>query len=71
MLPQAVPTPANLARQLTAGNVRLCTQVTVSRLRIKELRRVHTLVDGEIANYTRPLREGVSLEQSLGGAEQR
>jgi hypothetical protein len=47
--------------------------VTVSRPRIQELRRALTLVDREIANYTRAVAKGdfSSLEQAIAASEQR
>jgi hypothetical protein len=73
ILQQAVLTPATLDRLLTVVNARLRAQATVSRPRIKEIRRALTLVDREIANYTRAIAKGdfSSLEQALGAAEQR
>lgn len=62
-----------LDRLLTVVNARLRAQAQVSRPRIKELRRALTLVDREIANYTRAIAKGdfSSLEQALTAAEQR
>ena len=73
LLLQAVFTPATLNRVLAAVNVRLRAQAQVSRPRIKELRRALSLVDREIANYTRAIGKGdfSSLDQALGAAEQR
>jgi len=73
ILQQAVLTPATLERLLTEVNARLRAQATVSRPRIKELRKALTVVDREIANYTRAIAKGdfSSLEQALGAAEQR
>ncbi len=73
ILQQAVLTPATLDRLLTVVNARLRAQAQVSRPRIKELRRALTLVDREIANYTRAIAKGdfSSLEQALAAAEQR
>jgi len=73
ILQQAVLTPATLDRLLTEVNARLRAQATVSRPRIKELRRALTLVEREIANYTRAIAKGdfSSLEQALAAAEQR
>ncbi len=72
-LQQAVLTPATLERLLTEVNARLRAQATVSRPRIKELRKALTVVDREIANYTRAIAKGdfSSLEQALAAAEQR
>lgn len=54
-------------------NAQLRAQATASRPRIKELRRALTLVEREIANYTRAIGKGdfSSLELALGAAEQR
>ena len=73
ILQQAVLTPATLDRLLALVNAKLRAQATVSRPRIKELRKALTLVDREIANYTRAIARGdfASLEQALGAAEQR
>jgi len=73
VLRQAVLTPDMLDRLLTVVNARLRAQATVSRPRVKELRKALTQVDREIANYTRAIAKGdfSSLEQALGGAEQR
>ncbi|MGD0266439.1 MAG: hypothetical protein ABSD47_16020 [Candidatus Methylomirabilota bacterium] len=73
ILQQAVLTPATLERLLTEVNIRLRAQATVSRPRIKGLRRALTLVDREVANYTRAIAKGdfSSLEQALSAAEQR
>jgi DNA invertase Pin-like site-specific DNA recombinase len=73
ILQQAVLTPGTLDRLLTVVNARLRAQATVSRPRIKELRRALTLVDREIGNYTRAIGKGdfSSLEQALAAAEQR
>jgi len=73
ILQQAVLTPATLDRLLAIVNARLRAQATVSRPRIKELRKALTLVDREIANYTRAIAKGdfSSLEQALAAAEQR
>ena len=71
MLPQVVFTPANLApRQPTAVNARKCTQATVSRPRVRELRRALTLVERETTNYTQAIARGdfFSLEQALVAA---
>jgi hypothetical protein len=73
ILQQAVLTPATLDRLLTVVNARLRAQATVSRPRIKELRKALALADREIANYTRAIAKGdfSSLEQALTAAEQR
>jgi hypothetical protein len=73
ILQQAVLTPATLDRLLSEVNARLRAQATVSRPRIKELRKALTQVDREIANYTRAIAKGdfTSLEQALAAAEQR
>jgi len=73
LLQQAVLTPATLERLLTVVNARLRAQATVSRPRIKELRKALTQLDREIANYTRAIAKGdfSSLEQALAAAEQR
>jgi hypothetical protein len=73
ILQQAVLTPATLDRLLSVVNARLRAQAAVSRPRIKELRRALTLVEREIANYTRAIAKGdfASLEHALAAAEQR
>ncbi len=62
-----------VAPPLSAVNARLRAQAQVSRPRIKELRRELTLVDRQIANFTRAIGKGdfSSLDQALGAAEQR
>lgn len=73
VLQQAVLTPDMLDRLLSVVNARLRAQATASRPRIKELRKALSLVDREIANYTRAIAKGdfSSLEQALAAAEQR
>ena len=73
ILQQAVLTPATLDRLLAIVNTRLRAQATVSRPRIKEIRKALTQLDREIANYTRAIAKGdfSSLEQALAAAEQR
>ncbi len=73
ILQQAVLTPATLDRLLAVVNAKLRAQASVSRPRLKELRKALTLVDREIANFTRAIAKGdfSSLEQALTAAEQR
>jgi hypothetical protein len=72
ILQEAVLTPATLDRLLAVVNAKLRARAQVSRPRITELRRALTLVEREIANYTRAIGKGdfSSLEQALTAAEQ-
>jgi hypothetical protein len=73
ILQQAVLSPATLDRLLSVINARPRAQATVSRPRIKELRKAMTAVHRDITNYTRAIAKGdfSSLEQALRAAEQR
>jgi hypothetical protein len=73
LLQQVILTPATLERLLSVVNAKLQAQATAARPRVKELRRALTLVNREIANYTRAIARGDfnSLETALTTAEQR
>jgi len=58
ILQQAVLTPATLDRLLRVVNAKLRAQATVSRPRLKELRKALTQLDREIINYTRAIAVG-------------
>jgi hypothetical protein len=72
LLQQVILTPATLERLLAAVNARLRAQAAAARPRVQELRGALTLVNREIANYTRAIGRGdfASLEMALTTAEQ-